>query len=214
MFTCSSPISTRIGGGYRLLLTSPTLQPVNLAETLDLGRISDMSTPDPCVSRGLPGEEADAAEAELSAAVQRSHYAQTELQNPWVVIEQTQLRRDKIIKSFLETGDKQPVADLLHIPVALVNETHISRTSILLCVNTVQKPFLIPPTAGTPFKVFTFIALGDSSYASGLPGFGNPPQQFQIKSGQALHASIDAVQVFKGQVPPEGGSLLYLIMWE
>jgi hypothetical protein len=112
------------------------------------------------------------------------------------------------------TGNKKPVADLLRIPVEQVDKTHIARTSILLCVNTTQKPFLIPPTAGTPFKAFTFIALGDSSYASGLPGFGNPPKKFEMKSGQALHASIDAVQVFKGQVPPQGGSFLYLIMWE
>lgn len=173
-----------------------------------------MSKLDPCVSDGLSPEVADTIEEELSAAGHRSRYAQTELQNPWVVIDQPQEQRDRVAEKVLATGDNlKAIADFLGIPVNQLDETHIARTSILLCVNTTQKPFLIPPTAGTPFKAFTFIALGDSSYNSGLPGFGNPPQEFELKSGQALHASIDAVQVFKGEVPQQGGSFLYLIIW-
>ncbi|KAF7861823.1 hypothetical protein EAF04_007705 [Stromatinia cepivora] len=160
-------------------------------------------------------EDANTAGAELSAAIDRSHYARSEFQNPWVVIELGQQSRDEsILKDFLEMGDKAPIADLLRIPVEQVDKTHIFRKCTLLCVNTIRKPFLIPPIAGTPFKAFTFIALGDSNYSSGLPGFGNPPQQFEMNSGQALHVSIDAVQVFKGKVLPQGGSFLFLIMWK
>ncbi|TEY30288.1 hypothetical protein BOTCAL_0885g00020 [Botryotinia calthae] len=174
-----------------------------------------MSILNPCISKGLRKEDANTAEVELSAAINRSHYAKSKFQNPWVVIEQgQQSRNEAILKDFLEMGDNAPVADLLHIPVEQVDKTHIVSKSTLLCVNTIQKPFLIPPVAGTPFKAFTFIALGDSSYPSGLPGFGNPPQQFEMNSGQALHASVDAVQVFRGELPSQGGGFLFLIMWK
>jgi hypothetical protein len=87
-----------------------------------------------------------------------------------------------ILSNYLAVGDKAPVADLLRIPVEQVDKMHIASKSTLLCVNTIQKPFFIPPIAGTPFKAFTSIALGDSNYSSGLPCFGNPSQQFELNS--------------------------------
>jgi hypothetical protein len=66
---------------------------------------TNMSTLNPYISRGVPIEDANIAEAELLAAIDRSHYAGSEFQNPWVVIEQGWQSRDEtILKAFFEVS--------------------------------------------------------------------------------------------------------------
>jgi hypothetical protein len=62
-----------------------------MATNLTTLSTSNTSILDPYVGDGLLKADADAAKTELSAVVDRSHYAQIELQNPWVVVKQTKL---------------------------------------------------------------------------------------------------------------------------
>lgn len=65
----------------------------------------------------------------------------------------------------------------------------------------------------TSGKAISIISLGELDHDRGLPGIGDPPEFFELRSGQVLQASGDVRQTFNANPEKLESGIAILIIW-
>ncbi|KAL2036484.1 hypothetical protein N7G274_010800 [Stereocaulon virgatum] len=159
------------------------------------------------IAFGVDQKDADAAKSQIIRWVEafEPEYLRDSFDTPFKSIP---LEMKGIVLSYLEHGDKTPLADILRISKEGVDKDSLSKISTIIYVKTKKKPYITSVTEG---KALTILARGGLSYDNGLPAVGNPPVTPKLlESGYAMHLSAGERQTFKG----EGGRCALLMLWK